>query len=101
MEHAIIKMEGQEYKGNLDFKALSLIQYRLKKDYDMDLKIGDIFTEVDKHNGLVMMEIVVQAILRVHTQLKREHIEDKISLKDYGHMHAFIIELMELSLPNE
>ena len=100
MENPKINLRGQEYQGILDFKALSLIQYNLKKNFDMELSMGEIFESIDKQDLVVLLEVVVHAIQRVHEQVTRSHIERQVGLGDLKVLYAFISELVENALPN-
>lgn len=99
-DFATVKLKGQEFSGLLDFRAMSLIQHNMRKDYGTELNFSQIFVEIDKENLAVILETTIVAIQRVHTQIKREHIESRIGLRDTLTLHNFIMELVEKSLPN-
>lgn len=100
-EQVKIKLGKKEYMGRLDFLTLVRIQNSLRKMYDFDLKYNEVFKEIDNQNLAVILEVVVQSILRVHGQIKRERIEDAIGLRDTDTLMTFIYELVGQALPNE
>lgn len=100
-EQVKIKLGKKEYMGRLDFLTIVRIQNNLRKLYDFDLKFNEVFKEIDNQNLAVILEVVVQSILRVHGQIKRERIEDAIGLRDTDTLMTFIYELVGQALPNE
>lgn len=101
MENIIIVLKEQEYQANLDFKALGRVQSVLRKDEGLKLTFQQIFEEVQAQNFAVVSEIVIQSILRVHKQLKREVIEDKLDLGELENVFTFVASLIENSLPKD
>ena len=92
-----ITLQGQEYSAKLDFAAIGKIQVELSK-MGLNLKLKEIFEEVEKENFAVVNEIVVQSILRCHTKLKRHMIEDKLTISEMETVVDFLAELVEKSI---
>ena len=92
-----VKLKGQEYNAKLDFRTLANIQGELRK---RDIKIGfqEIFERIQEQDFMVITEIIVQSILRCHTQLKRHHIEDKLDLDELVNALTFVAELVQASI---
>ena len=92
-----IKLKGQEYNAKLDFRTMANIQGELRK---RDIKIGfqEIFERIQEQDFMVITEIIVQSILRCHTQLKRHHIEDKLDLDELVNALNFVAELVKNSI---
>ena len=92
-----VKLKGQEYNAKLDFRTLANIQGELRK---RDIKIGfqEIFERIQEQDFMVITEIIVQSILRCHTQLKRHHIEDKLDLDELVNALTFVAELVQSSI---
>jgi hypothetical protein len=92
-----VKLKGQEYNAKLDFRTLANIQGELRK---RDIKIGfqEIFERMQEQDFMVITEIIVQSILRCHTQLKRHHIEDKLDLDELVNALSFVAELVQASI---
>ena len=92
-----ITLKGQEYNAKLDFRTLANIQGELRKK---DVKIGfqELFERIQEQDFMVITELVVQSILRCHTQLKRHHIEDKLDLDELVNALTFVGELVQSSI---
>ena len=92
-----VKLKGQEYNAKLDFRTLANIQGELRK---RDIKIGfqEIFERIQEQDFMIITEIIVQSILRCHTQLKRHHIEDKLDLDELVNALSFVAELVQNSI---
>ena len=92
-----VKLKGQEYNAKLDFRTLANIQGELRK---RDIKIGfqELFERIQEQDFMVITEIIVQSILRCHTQLKRHHIEDKLDLDELVNALTFVAELVQNSI---
>ena len=92
-----VKLKGQEYNAKLDFRTMANIQGELRK---RDIKIGfqEIFERIQEQDFMVITEIIVQSILRCHTQLKRHHIEDKLDLDELVNALTFVAELVQASI---
>ena len=92
-----VKLKGQEYNAKLDFRTLANIQGELRK---RDIKIGfqELFERIQEQDFMVITEIIVQSILRCHTQLKRHHIEDKLDLDELVNALTFVAELVQSSI---
>ena len=92
-----VKLKGQEYNAKLDFRTLANIQGELRK---RDVKIGfqELFERIQEQDFMVITEIIVQSILRCHTQLKRHHIEDKLDLDELVNALTFVAELVQNSI---
>jgi hypothetical protein len=92
-----VKLKGQEYNAKLDFRTLANIQGELRK---RDMKIGfqEIFERIQEQDFMIITEIIVQSILRCHTQLKRHHIEDKLDLDELVNALSFVAELVQASI---
>ena len=92
-----VKLKGQEYNAKLDFRTLANIQGELRK---RDIKIGfqEIFERIQEQDFMVITEIIVQSILRCHTQLKRHHVEDKLDLDELVNALTFVAELVQNSI---
>ena len=92
-----ITLKGQEYNAKLDFRTLANIQGELRKK---DVKIGfqELFERIQEQDFMVITELVVQSILRCHTQLKRHHIEDKLDLDELVNALTFVGELVQNSI---
>ena len=92
-----VKLKGQEYNAKLDFRTLANIQGELRK---RDVKIGfqEIFERIQEQDFMIITEIIVQSILRCHTQLKRHHIEDKLDLDELVNALSFVAELVQASI---
>lgn len=99
MENSTVTLKGQEYKANLDFAALGKVQTNLRKNDGLKLTFQQLFAEVQEQNFAVVNEIVVQSILRVHKQLKRENIEELLDLKELENVFTFVAELITNALP--
>lgn len=92
-----ITLQGQEYKARLDFATIGKIQVELSK-LGLNLKLKQIFEEVEKENFAVVTEVVVQSILRCHPKLKRHMIEDKLVISEMENVGDFLAELVEKSI---
>ena len=92
-----VKLKGQEYNAKLDFRTLANIQGELRK---RDVKIGfqEMFERIQEQDFMIITEIIVQSILRCHTQLKRHHIEDKLDLDELVNALSFVAELVQNSI---
>ena len=92
-----VKLKGQEYNAKLDFRTLANIQGELRK---RDIKIGfqEIFERIQEQDFMIITEIIVQSILRCHTQLKRHHVEDKLDLDELVNALTFVAELVQNSI---
>ena len=92
-----ITLKGQEYNAKLDFRTLANNQGELRK---RDIKIGfqEIFERIQEQDFMIITEIIVQSILRCHTQLKRHHIEDKLDLDELVNALSFVAELVQASI---
>ena len=92
-----VKLKGQEYNAKLDFRTMANIQGELRK---RDIKIGfqEIFERIQEQDFMIITEIIVQSILRCHTQLKRHHIEDKLDLDELVNALTFVAELVQNSI---
>lgn len=98
MNTVTIKLKGQEYKAKLDFRTLANIQSALRKD-GMSLTMQEIFEGIGKQDFAIIVEIVVQSILRCHPQLKRTNLEDKLDFNELSNVFEFIVELTNESMP--
>lgn len=94
----IINLKGQEYFGKLDFTTLGNIQRELN---NQGIKIGfqEIFAEIAGQNFAVINEVVIQAILRCHPQIKRYMIEEKMDLQEMENIFEFLSEVVKVALP--
>ena len=92
-----ITLQGQEYNAKLDFSVIGKIQVELSK-IGLNLKLKEIFEEVEKENFAVVNEIVVQSILKCHPKLKRYMIEDKLTIGEMETIVNFLTELLEKSI---
>ena len=92
-----ITLQGQEYNAKLDFSVIGKIQVELSK-IGLNLKLKEIFEEVEKENFAVVNEIVVQSILKCHPKLKRHTIEDKLTIGEMETIVNFLTELLEKSI---
>ena len=92
-----ITLQGQEYNAKLDFSVIGKIQVELSK-MGLNLKLKEIFEEVEKENFAVVNEIVVQSILKCHPKLKRHMIEDKLVISEMENVGDFLAELVEKSI---
>jgi hypothetical protein len=92
-----ITLQGQEYNAKLDFSVIGKIQVELSK-IGLNLKLKEIFEEVEKENFAVVNEIVVQSILKCHPKLKRHAIEDKLTIGEMETVVSFLTELLEKSI---
>lgn len=92
-----VKLKGQEYNAKLDFRTMANIQGELRK---RDIKIGfqEIFERIQEQDFMVITELIVQSILRCHTQLKRHHIEDKLDFEELVNAFNFVAELVQASI---
>lgn len=92
-----IKLKGQEYNAKLDFRTMANIQGELRKN---GIKIGfqELFERIQEQDFMVITELIVQSILRCHTQLKRHHIEDKLDLNELVNALGFVAELVQSSI---
>ena len=97
---ATITLAGKEYNGKLDFLTLARVQSACFKE-GYRLTTEEIFKEAQQENLTVILEIVIQSILRMYPQIKRYQIEDKLSLEEFGTVVSFLEELFETSLPKE
>jgi hypothetical protein len=98
LSESTITLKGQQYKAKLDFATLGKIQTALRKE---GIKIGfqEIFTEISAQNFAVVNEVTIQSILRVHPQIKRSVIEEKLTLDELENVFTFMAELIENALP--
>ena len=92
-----IKLKGQEYNAKLDFRTMANIQGELRK---RDVKIGfqEMFERIQEQDFMIITELIVQSILRCHTQLKRHHIEEKLDLNELVNALTFVGELVQSSI---
>ena len=91
-----ITLQGQEYNAKLDFSVIGKIQVELSK-MGLNLKLKEIFEEVEKENFAVVNEIVVQSILKCHPKLKRHMIEDKLTAATPPLISSFVASLSNTS----
>jgi hypothetical protein len=98
MQTSTITLKGQEYKAKLDFTTLGRVQAALKKQ---GTKVGfqEIFNEIQEQNFEVITELIIQSILRVHPQIKRAVIEEKLDLGELENAFTFMATLIEDALP--
>ena len=84
-----VTLKGQEYNAKLDFRTMANIQGELRK---RDVKVGfqELFERIQEQDFMVITELIVQSILRCHTQLKRHHIEDKLDLDELTNALSFV-----------
>lgn len=92
-----VKLKGQEYNAKLDFRTMANIQAELRKR-DVVIGFQDIFNRIQEQDFMVITEIIVQSILRCHTQLKRHHIEDKLDFDELVNALTFVAELVQSSI---
>ena len=92
-----ITLQGQEYNAKLDFATIGKIQVELSK-IGLNLKLKEIFEEVEKENFAVISEIIIQSISRCHPKLKRHMIEDKLTISEMDNIASFLTELVEKSI---
>jgi len=92
-----VTLKGQEYNAKLDFRTMANIQGELRK---RDVKVGfqELFERIQEQDFMVITELIVQSILRCHTQLKRHHIEDKLDLDELTNALSFVAELVQSSI---
>lgn len=92
-----VKLKGQEYNAKLDFRTMANVQGELRK---RGTKIGfqEMFERIQEQDFMVITELIVQSILRCHTQLKRHHIEDKLDLNELTNALNFVAELVQSSI---
>lgn len=92
-----VTLKGQEYNAKLDFRTMANIQGELRK---RDIKVGfqELFERIQEQDFMVITELIVQSILRCHTQLKRHHIEDKLDLDELTNALSFVAELVQSSI---
>ena len=92
-----VTLKGQEYNAKLDFRTMANIQGELRK---RDVKVGfqELFERIQEQDFMVITELIVQSILRCHTQLKRHHIEDKLDLDKLTNALSFVAELVQSSI---
>ena len=95
-----ITLQGQEYNAKLDFATIGKIQVELSK-IGLNLKLKEIFEEVEKENFAVISEIIIQSILRCHPKLKRHMIEDKLTISEMDNIASFLTELVEKSISSK
>ena len=98
MNTVTITLKGQEYKAKLDFRTLANIQTAFRKE-GISLTMQEIFDGIAKQDFAIIVEIVVQSILRCHPQLKRANLEDKLDLNELTNVFEFIVELANVSMP--
>lgn len=98
MNTVTITLKGQEYKAKLDFRTLANIQTAFRKE-GITLTMQEIFDGIAKQDFAIIVEIVVQSILRCHPQLKRANLEDKLDLNELTNVFEFIVELANVSMP--
>lgn len=100
MENQTITLQGKEYQAKLDFTSLAKVQAALRKYYDLKLKFPEIFQEFANQNVAVITEIAIQSILRVHSQFKREAIEDLLTLDIMEEVVTFVSDLITAAMPD-
>ena len=98
MNTVTLILKGQEYKTKLDFRTLANIQSTFRKN-GRTITMQEVFDGIAKQDFEVIVEVVVQSILRCHPQLKRTSIEDKLDFEEITNVFEFIVELASVSLP--
>lgn len=98
MNIVTLKLKGQEYKAKLDFRTLANIQTAFKRE-GITLTMQEVFDGIAKQDFAIIVEVVVQSILRCHPQLKRANIEDKLDFNEITNVFEFIVELANESMP--
>ena len=63
------------------------------------MNMQEIFNAISKQDLNVVLEIVVQSILRCHKQVKRSSIEDKMDFAEMENVFTYITKLAEVSMP--
>lgn len=93
-----LTLKGQEYKAKLDFRTLANIQTAFKKE-GIKLTMQEVFDGIAQQDFAIIVEVVVQSVLRCHPQLKRASIEDKLDFAEITNTFEFIVELANESMP--
>lgn len=101
MKNAEILLEGQKYEGKLDFGTLAKVQAELKKETGAGYTIQEIFEGVQNQDFMVINQIVVCAIQRVHKQVKANSIVEKMNFNNMEEIFKFIADLFEDAMPKE
>ena len=99
MERITIELNNQIYEGKLDFATLAKIQANLKKELGQSITIQEIFEGVANQDFNIINEIVVCSIQRVHKQLKRENILEKMNFNNIEAIFKFITDLFQEAIP--
>ena len=101
MDRITIELNGQVYEGKLDFATLGKIQANLKKELGQAITIQEIFEGISNQDFNIINEIVVCSIQRVHKQIKRENILEKMNFNNMEVIFKFITDLFEDAIPQE
>ena len=99
MDRITIELNNQTYEGKLDFATLGKIQANLKKELGQAITIQEIFEGVANQDFNIINEIVVCSIQRVHKQIKRENILEKMNFNNMEAIFKFITDLFQDAIP--
>lgn len=93
-----IKLNDKTYSARLDMKSIAEVQYHFKKLEDY-MTVPQLFNGVFKSDVSIINEIVIQSVIRCHSQLTRENLYENMKLKDLQNIVGYAVELLQVSLP--
>lgn len=98
MEKVEIELKGQKYNGKMDMRTLANVQSELRKQGQV-MNMQEIFAAISQQDLNIVLEMVVQAILRCHKKVTRASIEDKMSFSEMENVSNFIESLAKQAMP--
>ena len=92
-----IELGGQKYNSKIDMRTIANVQTEFKLrglDYNLNRIMSDSYQDWN-----VVIEFIVQSILRCHKTLNRNALEDKMFLSEKDNMFKYFDELVIKSFP--
>lgn len=94
-----VTLNGKKYQAKMDFYCLANAQWYFKQEKNVFLTVPQMIEGISKDDLSVMGEILIQAILRVHTQLSRETIQEQMKFNELNIIRQALGDLVTASLP--
>ena len=94
-----ITLNEKTYSAKMDFYAIANTQWFFKHEKGVFLTVPQMIEGISKDDLSIMGEILIQSILRVHTQLSRETIQEQMKFNELNIIRQALGDLVTASLP--
>lgn len=98
-----VKLNGVNYNAKMDFMCLANAQYYLSKIHEKPQKITipQIFEGINEGDWTILSTVLVEAILRCHSNLKREMVWENMKYAERDTIVEGVVNLIIASMPQE